>query len=74
LLAVALIVVPETVTVAPSPLGQAAGVGRTILCAPLQSSLAGCVKTTILENKKESSMNDLIKLQQVLSYKPLDDL
>jgi len=47
LLGVALTVVPDTDTVEPLPLGQAAGVGKVITCALVQSSLAGWAKTTL---------------------------
>ena len=41
--AVALVVVPDTVTVAPSPFGQAGVAGRDMLCALVQLSLGGGV-------------------------------
>jgi hypothetical protein len=56
LLAVALIVVPDTETVAPLPLGQAAGTGRVISCALLQLSLAGCEKITVVNIKKQNKI------------------
>ena len=59
MLGVALVVVPDILTVAPSPLGQEAGIGRVIFCALVQLSLPGCAKITDANNKSNKVYNAL---------------
>ena len=59
--AVALFVVPDTETVAPSPLGQGAGVGRLMVWALLQLSLAGCAKIIEGNNNKGNKVYNAFK-------------
>jgi hypothetical protein len=61
LLAVALFVVPDMDTVAPSPLGQAGVAGRVITCALLQLSLEGCEKITVPNNSEQHIITNLLK-------------
>jgi hypothetical protein len=62
---VALFVVPDIVTVAPSPLGQAAGAGRVMTCAPVQLSFAGWAKTKTFRSKKGNKRNNVFKINSV---------